>query len=179
MMSADSTEMMAVLRARLLDHPLWEFALALYARPGVEAACLRLQDEAGVDVCELLWRCWLLRHGARPSPALEAALPAVLAWQQEVTVPLRALRRRLKAEAATAGGVAELRETLKRAELQAEGETLSRLERLATSEGFPLCTIGGSDAEKVLASRLTSQKKPDLSTLATLIAQLDPPPGPR
>lgn len=178
-MNADSTEMTAALRARLREYPLWEFALALYGRPGVEAACLHLQDEAGVDVCELLWRCWLLQHGARPSRALEAALPAVLAWQQEVTAPLRTLRRRLKAEAAGTRGVAELRATLKRAELQAEKEALDRLERLAFAEALPLRASAGEDAEKVLSSGLSLKKKSDLSTLATLITQLDPPPAPR
>ncbi|MCK1787400.1 TIGR02444 family protein, partial [Pseudomonas sp. TNT11] len=32
---------------------LWSFALSTYARPGVEAACLRLQEQ-GADVCLLL-----------------------------------------------------------------------------------------------------------------------------
>ena len=170
--------MTATLRARLLEQPLWEFALALYGRPGVEAACLHLQDEGGVDVCELLWRCWLLRHGARPSPELEEALPTALSWQREVTAPLRALRRRLKTEAASADGVAELRDTLKRTELQAEREMLGRLETLATDGVLPLHPAGEREAEKVLASGLSLQKELDLSTLATLIAQLDPPPGP-
>src|SRR5690606_26452407 len=99
-MNDDSTEMTAILRRRLSEQPLWAFALALYACPGVEAACLALQDEAGVDVCELLWRCWLLHHGARPGPAAEAGLREVRRWQAEVTAPLRTLRRRLKPEAA-------------------------------------------------------------------------------
>lgn len=178
-MSADSTEMTAALRARLLDHPLWEFALALYARPGVEAACLRLQDEAGVDVCELLWRCWLLQHGARPSPALEAEVAEVRRWQAQITAPLRTLRRRLKAEAAGDSGVAALRETLKRAELEAEREALKRLERLVLAGEKRLSSATGMSTEKVLESALLLQKKTHLSTLHTLIASLDPPPAPR
>lgn len=47
---------------------LWNFALHLYARPGVEAACLALQDE-GADVCLLLCGAWLEagRAGVTPS----------------------------------------------------------------------------------------------------------------
>jgi uncharacterized protein (TIGR02444 family) len=178
-MHNDSTEMAATLRARLIDQPLWEFALALYARPGVEAACLTLQDEAGVDVCELLWRCWLLTHGAVPGEAAEAGLVAIHRWQAEVTVPLRQLRRRLKPEASARPGVAELRETLKRAELLAERETLGRLECLALEASPTALSPFHGAAEKVLVNALNLQKKPDLSTLGTLIASLDPLPPPR
>jgi len=178
-MNDDSTEMTAILRRRLSEQPLWAFALALYARPGVEAACLALQDEAGVDVCELLWRCWLLHHGARPGPAAEAELREVRRWQAEVTAPLRTLRRRLKPEAASNAGVAALRETLKRAELEAEREALKRLERLVLMGEQRLDPAIGISAEKVLESALLLQKKTHLSTLQTLIASLDPPPSPR
>ncbi|QTF92644.1 TIGR02444 family protein [Halomonas sp. BM-2019] len=177
-MKGDSTEMAAVLRARLLDDPLWDFALALYARPGVEAACLALQDEAGVDVCELLWRCWLLHHGARPGPSAEAGLAAVRCWQAEVTVPLRALRRRLKPEAATHSGIASLREALKHAELEAERETLGRLEALALEASPTALSPFHEGAEKALVNALKLQKKRDISTLQPLTRLLDPPPEP-
>ncbi|WP_416138765.1 TIGR02444 family protein [Halomonas sp. HK25] len=175
----DSTEMTANLRARLTQQPLWAFALTLYGRPEVESACLTLQDQAGVDVCELLWRCWLIRHGAVPGPTAEKGLAEALRWQREVTAPLRHLRRGLKPEAAAHTGVAKLREILKRAELQAERETLGRLERLALGGEQSLLTSAGKSAEKVLANALGLQKKTHLSTLHTLIASLDPPPGPR
>ncbi|WP_404299270.1 TIGR02444 family protein [Halomonas sp.] len=175
--------MTAILRARLTQQPLWEFALALYGQPGVESACLALQDQARVDVCELLWRCWLLYHGAVPGPTAEEGLVDALRWQREVTAPLRRLRRRLKQDACVRPGVAELRKTLKHAELQAERETLCRLERLALTASpaaltpAPSASVRGAD--KVLANALGLQKKTHLSTLHTLIASLDPPPAPR
>ena len=43
---------------------LWNFALELYAREGVEQACLELQ-ETGSDVCLLLTGAWLQRRGVR------------------------------------------------------------------------------------------------------------------
>ena len=41
---------------------LWDFAQRLYGRPGVEHACLQLQ-EAGADVCLLLCGAWLQQRG--------------------------------------------------------------------------------------------------------------------
>jgi len=37
----------------------WEFSLNVYARPGVEQACLALQEQAGADVNLLLFSLWL------------------------------------------------------------------------------------------------------------------------
>lgn len=171
-MSHDSTQLPPALRTRLRDAPLWEFALALYGSGGVEAACLVLQDEAGVDVCELLWHCWLHHHGL----ACDASLEPFRRWQRQVTAPLRQLRRELKPEAQESESVAALRRTLKQAELQAEREALSRLERLAR-EGGRLSALPSPPPRlsERLAIRLQVQKKPHLSALRTLESQLDPP----
>ncbi|NAW13406.1 TIGR02444 family protein [Halomonas marinisediminis] len=171
--------MLSVLRARLVDEPLWPFALALYAQEGVEAACLQLQDDAGADVCELLWRCWLLQHGAVPQPDCESALVEVRRWQRDVTLPLRRLRRELKAAAGSLEGVARLRDTLKQAELQAERETLTRLEALAMTRPLRMLSPADQPAEKILLDALQLQKKPYLSTLNRLVTRLDPPRSPR
>lgn len=170
-MTHDSTQLPDALRARLCQAPLWEFALALYGRDGVEAACLSLQDEAGVDVCELLWHCWLYRHGL----TCEVPPDAVRHWQRDVTAPLRRLRRALKAEARADEGVAELRRTLQQAELQAEREALSRLQRLALSGAgirpLPAPPPGPLEA---LAARFDLHETPHLTKLKVLISQLDP-----
>lgn len=131
--------MTPALRARLAADPLWDFALALYARPGVETACLRLQDEAGLDVCELLWHCWLYRHGLAVAGE-PAALAPIRAWQRDVTAVLRGLRRELKRAARDQPGVAEVRGRLQRTELAAERETLSRLQALSES-GQGICQL--------------------------------------
>jgi uncharacterized protein (TIGR02444 family) len=173
-MSDDSTATQADLRSRLGADPLWDFALDFYARPGVEAACLLLQDEAGVDVCELLWRCWLHRHGLALG-ASPPGLAAVLRWQQEVTVPLRALRRRLKAQSTHDAGATEVRRAIKQAELAAERETLLRLQHLAEHTApSAILTSDASHFENSLASRWKLQKKAQLLALQTLECQLDP-----
>ena len=38
--------------------PFWQFSLAFYRQPGVADACIRLQEEAGVDVNLLLFLLW-------------------------------------------------------------------------------------------------------------------------
>ncbi|WP_104203182.1 TIGR02444 family protein [Billgrantia saliphila] len=173
-MNEDSTATTKALWPQLATDPLWDFALSFYARPGVEAACLLLQDEAGVDVCELLWHCWLHRHGLRLVEA-PPELAAIRRWQEEVTVPLRGLRRRLKAEAIRSAGVAHVREQLKQAELAAERETLARLQRLAEQgSGLSPLTTCASSLEISLASRWELQKKAQLLAVQTLECQLDP-----
>ncbi|MBA2779778.1 TIGR02444 family protein [Halomonas kenyensis] len=173
-MSDDSTATRADLRSRLAADPLWDFALDFYGRPGVEAACLLLQDEAGVDVCELLWRCWLHRHGLAPAGE-PAELAAIRRWQDEVTVPLRALRRRLKAQSMHDAGTAKVRRVIQQAELAAERETLLRLQHLAEhTNPSTILTRAASNFENSLASRWKLQKKAQLLALQTLECQLDP-----
>lgn len=114
----------------LQQDSLWDFALHFYALPDVEAACLRLQDEDEVDICELLFHCWLMIHAFKVRPqAFAAECLERRRWQDEVTAVLRQLRRRLKDDTEHAGdnaGVAELRGVIKKAELLAERENLQR-----------------------------------------------------
>ncbi|MBP2230680.1 uncharacterized protein (TIGR02444 family) [Azospirillum agricola] len=81
-------------------NPFWDFSLAVYGRPGVPAACLALQDGRGVDVNLLLFAAWAgMDCAAALSPAaLERIDAAVADWRREVVRPLRAVRRRVKAE---------------------------------------------------------------------------------
>ncbi|WP_433885655.1 TIGR02444 family protein [Pseudomonas vranovensis] len=107
---------------------LWNFALKLYARPGVEAACLQWQARGG-DVCLLLCGVWL---GARGIAANEQRVKHLKelaeAWQTEVVKPLRALRQSWRDEAAKDAQLAVLREQVKGLELAAERILLERLE---------------------------------------------------
>ncbi|SDK01528.1 TIGR02444 family protein [Billgrantia gudaonensis] len=171
----DSTAWATALRSRLHETPLIDFALALYAREGVEAACLTLQDDAGLDVCEVLWHVWLYHHGARliGDPPELAELHR---WQREVTQPLRALRRRLKAQAHGDAGVAGVRRDIKRAELAAEYHALALLQRLGerTTRLEPL-SKPPPPLSSTLAARWQVQKKSQLMALQTLESRLDPP----
>ncbi|QOR40534.1 TIGR02444 family protein [Billgrantia diversa] len=173
-MSDDSTATTAALRAGLAADPLWDFALSFYARPGVETACLLLQDEANVDVCELLWHCWLFRHGLVPAEETPG-LADIRRWQGEVTLPLRGLRRQLKAAAVSDAGTAEVRRYIKRAELAAERETLERLQRLAEySIDLAVLHLDATSLEICLIRRWKLQKKAQVLAAKTLECQLDP-----
>ncbi|MDR5861000.1 TIGR02444 family protein [Halomonas eurihalina] len=171
-MNDDSTELSAHLRSRLAGESLWDFALNLYARDGIEQACLTLQDEAGVDVTELLWRCWLYRYNLRAG----ATPPDVRQWQHDVISPLRRLRRGLKPAARERSNVASLRQRIKQAELDAERECLLRLEAHSGTGRVPLFEIFRPDStlEKVLPFGPQLQKKSHLLALGTLQSQLDP-----
>ena len=79
-----------------LTNPLWQYSLQVYRRPGVEALCLRLQDDYSADVNLLLLNAWLIASGGHlPEPAWQQLLLEVAAWQNQV-VKLRTSRRALK-----------------------------------------------------------------------------------
>ncbi|WP_287031149.1 TIGR02444 family protein [Pseudomonas sp. UBA6310] len=107
---------------------LWSFALARYARPGVENACLALQAE-GADVCLLLCGAWLGARRVSCTAARAEQLKALAKpWQATVVMPLRQLRQGWKAAAGSDAALTELREQVKALELRAEHELLRRLE---------------------------------------------------
>jgi uncharacterized protein (TIGR02444 family) len=114
-----------------LADELWAFSLDLYARPGVAAACLRLQDEQGLDVNMLLLCCWLARSGrGRLSEGdLAAAEARAEPWRCDILAPLRAVRRALKImpDCGPGSGIPALYDELKRLELRAEREEQRRL----------------------------------------------------
>mgnify|MGYP000279383431 FL=1 len=110
----------------MADEParLWRFAEEVYARPGVEAACLKLQARYGLSISLLMAAIWsgLEGRGRLGVSSAEAAVRRGQEWDREVIDPLRALRRHLKLHPPR--GVAEdsheLRKQLIAAELRAE-----------------------------------------------------------
>lgn len=122
---------------------LWSFALSTYARPGVEAACLRLQEQ-GADVCLLLCGAWLEQRGVARMPERIAALQQLARpWRMRVIEPLREVRMQWRAMAQQDAQLAELREQVKGLELEAERALLTRLEALAQT--WPTNEVTGRD----------------------------------
>jgi uncharacterized protein (TIGR02444 family) len=119
----------------------WRFAVDIYGRPGVRAACLGLQDRRRADVVAML----ALLHGVaggHPAPSLEAlraALQAIAPWRLAAILPLRRIRRDLKGWAfpgdAALGPVGggpvgeQARQAVAAAELAAERAELDYLAR--------------------------------------------------
>jgi len=117
-----------------MQQSLWDFAVALYARPGVAEACLRRQDEEDADVCLLLAALWLEHRGVAVTAERVTQLEGLATpWQTTVSTPLRELRRAWKAAAAEDVELGELRRQLATLELQAERILLERLEALSTA----------------------------------------------
>jgi uncharacterized protein (TIGR02444 family) len=99
------------------DSELWRFSLAVYGQTEVAKECLALQDAHGIDVNVLLFCAWLGTQFVDLKPEdIEAASRAVVAWQDEVVRPLRAVRQRAK----TLSGNEKFRASVKDAEIKAE-----------------------------------------------------------
>nr|WP_281172186.1 TIGR02444 family protein [Carnimonas nigrificans] len=114
---------------------LWTFAVALHALPGQESGMLNLQDEAGMDIPELLFYCWLeRRHEHLTAPS---QLEEIRRWQARFTAPLRSMRRELKPLLEHDPQLADMRNAIKKAELESEREVLRRLALLERGDGAP------------------------------------------
>ncbi len=115
---------------------LWRFSLELYRRPGVERACLWLQERWGADVNLLLLCCWLERRGRRADRRLlRRAQAASSAWRAEAVQPLRRVRRRLRrgVRGVPPGWAEPVRRATQAAELRAEQVEQRLLARCAAS----------------------------------------------
>ncbi len=129
----------------------WDFSLRFYARPGVAAVCLLLQDGGGADVNVVLYLLFLAAQNRSLDDAAVARLDAATGvWRDEVVRPLRTARRHLKNPAAPYDGqaAAELRSEIKRSELAAE-----RIEQLTIERLFPAATTGVAAATPADAAR--------------------------
>ena len=156
----------------------WAFALRLYAQPGVAEACLRLQDEAGVDVMMSLMIVFAaVRHRVLLTPAEIRELDeACRPWREQIVHPLRAIRIRLKTGPSPAPGstTEPFRSTIKAAELAAE-----RLQNQLLAERLPLRAperdiVAADDLRSVLRSVVTLalEKRPGQS-LSDLLSPID------
>ncbi len=106
---------------------LWAFSLDFYARPGVSAALIELQDCPGFDINLVLFALWhgVSGRGRLDAERLAAANQAVRAIRSEIIEPLRVLRRRLRTDPNP--DIQRLREAIKALELDAEKIAQSRL----------------------------------------------------
>jgi uncharacterized protein (TIGR02444 family) len=128
---------------------LWDWALAVYARPAVAEACLNLQDGHGQNVPYLLWAAWAAGEG-RTADA-KAAARLMRAWDAEVGAPLRGVRRALKPvrDGVTDEAREALREAIKGVELKGERVLLESLEALCGPPGEPITLLDGLKAAAV------------------------------
>ena len=108
----------------------WDWAVKAYGGNGVAEACLSLQDEDGQNVPLLLWAAWLASGGLKINDSLAVESAALArSWSDELIVPLRLLRRRLKTELSMDDESLRLplREKIKAIELEAERGLMTKL----------------------------------------------------
>lgn len=141
----------AASKAQPQGSPFWRFSLAFYRAPEVAAACLQMQDEAGVDVNLLFFLLWNASLKRRLSASDVAAIDRhVSGWRQGVVVPLRGVRRILKsAPGPIDPATAEIfRARVKGLELEAE-----RLQQEALYDFAPSASLGVAAASADEAAR--------------------------
>ena len=120
-------------------NPFWDYSLEAYGVAAVADACLSLQDRVGADVNLLLFCCWQGSLGhALSKPFLRKAMVAVADWQRQIVLPLRQVRRYIKAgiPAVPVGRTEPLRQAIAAVELDAEYLEQALLAQFAAGKSF-------------------------------------------
>ena len=159
------------------ESEFWRFSVAFYGLPDVSAACLVLQDEAGVDVNILLYLLFLAWSKREVKPEQIAKLDgAVSTWREEAVKRLRALRRALKS------GIGDIppatsenfRSMVKRVELESERLEQHKLEEVGA--GFSSASSGSREAAaraNLAAYARFLKSSPPEAPLATILTAFD------
>ena len=115
----------------VLESSLWNFAVSIYQKNGISAACLFLQESCDVDVPLLLCAGFLAVNGKCFDPEILSALQKQTSpWQRDVVQSLRVVRQKLKSESypVQIDKAEALRLSVKAAELSAEKMQLNMME---------------------------------------------------
>jgi len=147
---------------------LWDFALRFYGAPGVQDACLAMQDEGGADVPLLIL---LVFAAMRGQPIREEELRridgTISPWRRDVVRHLRHARRALRSSPAPEAQ--NLRETIKAAELEAERQQLAMLSDFLDDAVSPDRSGAGSSPD------IMNNVRASLAAYAALLPSLDGP----
>lgn len=102
-----------------LHNPLWEFALDLYAKPGIEAICLDLQNQHELSINRLIFAVWAARE-RKLLDLKHLTCSDVSEWQQPISHPLRTVRYKVRERLDSHPELAGVYKSLRKAELQSE-----------------------------------------------------------
>ncbi|MBV9829422.1 MAG: TIGR02444 family protein [Alphaproteobacteria bacterium] len=146
----------------MVSDGFWRFSLALYSRPGVAPALLRLQDRDGLDVNLILFALWfgLARGGQLTRAAIEVTEAATAGLRTQLVAPLRNLRRGIKEHADD--DIRQLRAGVGKLELTAERRLQRRLALLAAPLPLPSgddrLALARGNLDRYLGERATSSE---------------------
>ena len=130
-------------RALMTATRFWDYALALYSQPGIEQACLAIQDEHDGDVNTTLLCCWAGSLGFKlKRDDLDRLESAIADWQTTVLKPLRKLRYATKGFGNRGLDNMSLYKKLKAVELDAEKISQQLLVRALAD-----CKMGHTDGD--------------------------------
>ena len=134
------------------------FSIDLYARPRVEASCLRLQDGYGLDVNVVLFCLWFgACHGVIDEALWQRIERISQQWQMQIVGPLREARRGLKALTFESDGDREaLRSRIAEDEIAAELLQQRMMQNACTetaTDGTGLSTLATPAAQAAKAAR--------------------------
>lgn len=149
----------------------WRFSLMVYARPGVAAALISLQDHAGHNVNLILFGLWLAVGRGRRLDAvgLARARAAIDKLDRDVVLPLRRLRRALKGDPDP--DIQELRRRVLTLEVAAERRVQARLAGTVTGRvgRGSRVAIAGANLKLILGNDFAS---PEAAAIGETIAGL-------
>jgi uncharacterized protein (TIGR02444 family) len=156
--------------------PFWTFSLGFYRQGGVSESCLDLQDRCGVDVNIVLFLLWTATLRRRLEAGETRALAEkVRAWQNDVVVPIRNLRRFLKTRPPLLDeGTAELfRTKVKAVELESERLQQEAMSALAPSLRYiPADTVEEAARTNLANYESVMGRQFAIATIETLVNAL-------
>ena len=160
--SSDGGKTLAPSETRLTDIAIWDFAVAFYQQPSVEADCLAAQDTHNLDVTVLIFALYRASRHEGFDTGIASDLARTLSAR--LIEPLRAARLALKSmpQLVDQLACANLRVRVKEAELEAERLTLGALAEL------PVKGEVTSYEAALLAIASASQVAPSLAVTALL-----------
>ena len=154
-------------KAAVKSNPLWEFMIWSYKEPGVEKACLALQNKHNIDVNILLFCMWLAQRSVGSSNLaryLAGALKLSRDWQHKLVEPLRTCRTNMKdfIEGADMTGPHRAAATDLRERVKACEQDMEQLQTLAL---YALVAREGTDEG---AHRAPAEQKDDANNNLTV-----------
>jgi len=115
---------------------IWDFVLNYYGRKGVSEALIGLQDSYGIDVNMLLFLVWVAaQRRSLGADDVQRVSEASHAWQRNVVVPIRAVRRLLKENPplVSADTAAAFRKKVQAVELEGEQAQLNAMAAMSAT----------------------------------------------